>query len=50
MGRHDRITCPECAAPGRREVARIQHRQQKPVTHECDETCAWTEIPESEEK
>lgn len=40
------VTCPDCRRPGHREVARIQHRQQWPATHECTDNCAWTAIPE----
>ena len=40
-----RVTCPHCRAPGRREISRIVHRQQKPVEHVCDDDCYWTKIP-----
>lgn len=43
------VTCPECKAPGRREVARIQHRQGQTPDHECSESCAWTRIDDTEE-
>lgn len=29
------VTCPECRAPGRREISRTCHRQQAPVGHVC---------------
>lgn len=40
----DLVTCPDCRRPGHREVARIQHLQQRPAGHECDETCTWQHI------
>lgn len=45
------ITCPDCRAPGRREVGRIQHHQQMPVGHVCspdDDRCRWLTIPEED--
>lgn len=43
------VNCPDCKAPGRREVARISHRQQKPLDHVCaDGTCHWLTIPEDD--
>lgn len=37
----DAITCPECIAPGRREVARVIHLQQRPEGHECEAGVCW---------
>lgn len=42
----DTVTCPGCRRPSHREVARMQHRQQRPADHECSDECAWTRIPE----
>ena len=42
----DTITCPDCLAPGRREVARVVHRQQRPEAHECEAgICWWMGLP-----
>lgn len=48
------VTCPDCRAPGRREIARTCHRQQAPVGHTCpgpgetdDIRCLhWQSLPE----
>jgi hypothetical protein len=44
------VTCPTCRAPGRREVARICHRQQLRDLehHQCNDACHWTRIGEDE--